>query len=213
MKNDKGFIFDMGPHISHTKDTRIQDIFADSVDQRYETIQIYLNNYWRGHWPQHPVQLHLHGMPHDVVVKVISDFVEEKNAPERTVHNYADWLYASFGKTFAETFPMQYTKKYHLTTADNLSIDWLGPRIHRPNLEEVLLGALSPTAPHVHYVTHFRYPTDGGFAAALMKFLPMGNLKLDHELTAIDPVTRELTFSNGVTTGTISWSPLCRFPN
>ena len=199
VKDDGGFIFDMGPHISYTKDPRIQEVFADSVEQRYETIQIYLNNYWRGYWPQHPVQLHLHGLPHETVVKVISDFVEEKHAPERPIHNYADWLYASFGKTFAETFPMQYTKKYHLTSADNLSIDWLGPRIYRPNLEEVILGAISPTAPHVHYVTNFRYPTDGGFVRYLNKFVPMGNLKLGHELIAVDAKSRELTFANGST--------------
>ena len=35
---------------------------------------------------------------------------------------------------------MQYTRKYHLTTADNMSTDWLGPRIYRPSLEEVLRG-------------------------------------------------------------------------
>jgi hypothetical protein len=23
-------------------------------------MQINLNNYWRGYWPQHPVQLHMH---------------------------------------------------------------------------------------------------------------------------------------------------------
>ena len=33
-KNESGFIFDMGPHISYTKDPRIQEIFADSVDQK-----------------------------------------------------------------------------------------------------------------------------------------------------------------------------------
>ena len=104
-RHETGFIFDVGPHISFTKDTRIQELFADSVDQQYETIQINLNNYWRGHWPLHPVQLHLHGLPDDVIVKVISDFVEERNAPERPINNYADWLLASFGKTFAETLP------------------------------------------------------------------------------------------------------------
>ena len=31
--------FDMGPHISFTKDTRIQDLFAESVDQKSETMQ------------------------------------------------------------------------------------------------------------------------------------------------------------------------------
>ena len=28
---DSGFLFDVGPHISFTKDPRIQDLFADSV--------------------------------------------------------------------------------------------------------------------------------------------------------------------------------------
>jgi protoporphyrinogen oxidase len=194
---ESGFMFDIGPHISFTKDPRIQDLFAESVEQRYETIPIHLNNYWRGHWPLHPVQLHLHGMPEDLIVKVISDFVEERSAPERPIKNYADWLYASFGKTFAESFPMQYTRKYHLTDAANMSTDWLGPRIYRPSLEEVLKGALSAAAPHVHYITHFRYPSDGGFMCYLNKFLPMGNLKLNHELVSVDQNKRELKFSNG----------------
>src|SRR5438034_514927 len=102
---ETGFLFDVGPHISFTKDSRIQDLFAESVEQKYETVQINLNNYWRGHWPLHPVQLHLHGLPEDVVVKVISDFVEERQPPDRPVNNYADWLLASFGRTFAELFP------------------------------------------------------------------------------------------------------------
>lgn len=197
---DSGFLFDVGPHISFTKDSRIQELFAESVDHRYETIQINLNNYWRGYWPLHPVQLHLHGMPEDLIVKVITDFIEERNAPERPVRNYADWLYASFGKTFAESFPMEYTRKYHLTTAENMSTDWLGPRIYRPSLEEVLRGAISAAAPQVHYITHFRYPSDGGFMCYLKKFVPLGNLKLNHELVSIDPRTRELKFSNSVVT-------------
>ena len=65
---DSGFLFDVGPHISYTKDPRIQNLFAESVDQQYETLQINLNNYWRGYWPQHPVQLHLHGLPEDIIV-------------------------------------------------------------------------------------------------------------------------------------------------
>ena len=174
---DSGFIFDQGPHISFTKDSRIQHLFADSVDQMYETMQVNLDNYWRGYRPQHPVQLHMHGLPEDVIVKVISDFVEERQAPERPIRNYADWLLASFGRTFAELFPMQYTRKYHQTTADNMSTDWLGPRIYRPSLEEVLRGAISPSAPNVHYITHFRYPREGGFGSYLKKFIPLGNLK------------------------------------
>jgi protoporphyrinogen oxidase len=196
-RHASGFLFDVGPHISFTKDPRIQDLFADSVGQQYETVQINLNNYWRGYWPRHPVQLHLHGLPEDVIVKVIADFVEQRQPPERPIRNYADWLLSSFGRTFAELFPMQYTRKYHLTTADNMSTDWLGPRIYRPSLEEVLRGALSPSSAHVHYITHFRYPTDGGFVSYLRKFVPLGRLLFNHELVSVDPRARELRFSNG----------------
>jgi protoporphyrinogen oxidase len=208
---ENNFIFDLGPHISFTKDTRIQDLLADAVEQQYETVQIHLNNYWRGHWPTHPVQLNLYGLPEDVVIKVIEDFVEERGRPEPEIRNYADWLLASFGRSFAELFPMQYTRKYHTTTAENMTTDWLGPRIYRPSLHEVLRGAISPTAPNVHYITHFRYPTRGGFVSYLKKFVPLGNLKLGHELVSINPKTRQLRFSNGHVTdydGLVSSVPL-----
>lgn len=193
-----GFLFDIGPHISYTKDPRIQQLFSDAVGGQYETIQIRLNNYWRGYWPKHPVQLHLRGLPEDVIIKVIADFVAEHQAAERPINNYADWLLASFGRSFAELFPMQYTRKYHLTPAENLTIDWLGPRIYRPNVEEVLRGAISSNAPDIHpYITHFRYPTQGGFAAYPRKLLH-GDVQLEHTLVGLDPKARQLTFANGV---------------
>jgi hypothetical protein len=41
---ETGFLFDVGPHISYTKDPRIQQLFAESVDQQYETLQVYLGS-------------------------------------------------------------------------------------------------------------------------------------------------------------------------
>ncbi len=197
-----GFTFDIGPHISYTKDPRIQELFAASVDHQYETIQIRLNNYWRGHWPVHPVQLHLRGLPEEVVIKVIADFAAEHQAGERKIANYADWLLASFGRSFAELFPMQYTRKYHLTPAENLTTDWCGPRIYRPNLEEVLRGAIMAEAPNIHpYITHFRYPTRGGFGAYLRNLVRHGDLRLEHALIGLDPKKKQLTFANGTGAG------------
>jgi protoporphyrinogen oxidase len=194
---DGGFLFDEGPHISFTKDPRIQDLLAEGVDQDYHTIQIKLNNYWRGHWPQHPVQLHLHGLPEDVIVRCITDFVEQGRKPERPAENYAEWLISSFGRTFAELFPMEYTRKYHLCEADNLSIDWLGPRFYRPSLEEMLRGAIAPTTANVHYITHFRYPKEGGFVSFLRNLVPRENLRLGHVLVSVDPAEHKLLFSDG----------------
>ena len=191
------FIFDDGPHISFTKDKRLQELFAESVGGRYEVLHTRVNNHWRGFWIKHPAQCNLHGLPEDLVVAVIRDFVEAESLPPEEIDNYAQWLVASFGKTFAETFPMRYGHKYHTTTADNMTTDWLGPRLYRPDLEEVIRGALSPETPDVHYVDHFRYPTHGGFVAFLERFLDGVRIELGHEVTAIDAGERRLTFADG----------------
>jgi len=196
--HDEGFVFDDGPHISFTKDERIQELFAESVRGEYETLQAYVNNYWQGYWIKHPAQCNLHGLPTDLVVNVLNDFVEAKFAPNgREIRNYADWLLASFGPTFAETFPMVYGLKYHTTPAENMSTDWLGPRLYRPDLEEVFHGALTPSTPDVHYVTHFRYPTHGGFLGFLRMFIERTPVKLEHQVTRIDPRERRLYFAHG----------------
>lgn len=197
----EGFILDEGPHISFTKNERIKSLFADSVNQEYEEYEARVNNYWKGHWIDHPAQCHLHGLPEDLVVRCISDFADAAHSETAPVANYEEWLRAAFGNTFAETFPLQYTQKYHTTTAANLSTDWVGPRVYRPSMEEVLRGALSPTAANVHYITQFRYPKQGGYVSYLNKFLQQADVRLNHRLAGVNPIAKELRFANGIVAG------------
>jgi protoporphyrinogen oxidase len=200
-RDPKGFLFDLGPHISFTKVPRMQELFAGYVDNKYESVQINLNNYWRGVWITHPVQLHLNAFPKDLIIEVMSDFVKAMHAPETVINNYEEWLVGSFGRKFAETFPMTYGHKYHTTPASNMSIDWLGPRIYRPSFEEMLRGALAPWAPDLHYITHFRYPTQGGFFSYLRDLPTLADIQLEHDVVAIDHKERQLRFANGNTAG------------
>ncbi len=132
-----------------------------------------------------------------MVTRCLTSFIEEERNPTPEVKNYAEWLIASYGKVIAETFPMAYTRKYHTTPAENLMTDWMGPRMYRPKLEEVILGAISPTVPNHHYITNFRYPTHGGFQSYLGGLRTDAKIILGHELVSLDPKTRELTFANG----------------
>lgn len=198
-KHEGGWIFDDGPHLSFTKNDRIRDLFAASVGQQFEQIPVQANNYWRGHWIKHPAQCNLHGLPTDLLVKIITDFVAAGSAKSGDIRTYADWLLASFGRTFAETFPMQYGRKFHTTTADNMSTDWLGPRLYRPTLEEVLRGALSPETADVHYITQCRYPTHGGFVSYFDRFLACAQTHLNHEVVEVDVGEKVLRFTNGTT--------------
>lgn len=193
-----GFTFDEGPHISFTRDERIQELFAESVNSEYVSARAIMNNYWQGHWIKHPVQCNLYGLPQDLVDRVIRDFKGVLNSPEdRVFKNYSDWLIAAYGRTFAETFPKQYGARYHTTTASNMSTDWLGPRLYRPSLEEVLMGAQTPDTEDVHYITDFRYPLYNGFASYLTTFINDVTCQLNSRIVAIDVDRRMLHFSNG----------------
>ncbi|MEM8932679.1 MAG: FAD-dependent oxidoreductase [Acidobacteriota bacterium] len=192
-----GFVFDEGPHVSFTRDERLQALFADGVDGRYETLKTRVDNHWRGHWIKHPAPCNLHGLPTDLVVDIVRDFVAARDADPSQATHYADWLIATYGRTFAETFPMVYGKKYHTADARDMTTDWLGPRLYRPSLDEVLRGALEPETPDVHYVDHFRYPTDGGFVAFLRKLAAASTIELEREVVSIDPRQRSVRFAGG----------------
>ena len=196
-QHPNGFSFDSGPHVSFTKDERIQELFASAVKGAYEAVQYQLNNHWQGHWFPHPVQCNLYGLPPELITKIVRSFIEEEQKPLPKVENYEEWLVASYGRVLAETFPMAYTAKYHTTPARNLMTDWMGPRMYRPTLDEVLLGALTPTVPNHHYITNFRYPTHGGFQSYVDGLRGGDEIVLGHKLVRLDPSSKELTFENG----------------
>lgn len=195
-ETEDGFIFDDGPHISFTDDERLQELLASNINYEYETLKATVNNYWQGYWIKHPAQCNLHGLPSELIVDVIEDFVTAKHKTINQIENYKEWLYAKFGKTFAETFPMVYGKKYHTVDAENMDIDWLGPRLYQPELQEVLRGALEPSTPDVHYVDKFRYPTNHGFVHYLQKFTELADIQLNHQVTGIDAKNKLIHFGN-----------------
>jgi protoporphyrinogen oxidase len=46
--HEDGWVFDHGPHISFTKNPRIQQLFSASVSGQFETIFARVNNWWKG---------------------------------------------------------------------------------------------------------------------------------------------------------------------
>jgi protoporphyrinogen oxidase len=131
-----------------------------------------------------------------VIVKVIADFVAQ-GAKDEEIKTYEDWLRVAYGRSFAEWFPERYTLKYHTTEARNLTTDWMGLRMYRPSLEEVLRGALAPASPNVHYIQSFRYPKRGGFQSYVAGLSARHRIELGCEVVRIEPRARTLAFANG----------------
>lgn len=197
IRYETGFVFDEGVHISFTKHEHVRKILADNIKGQHEERKFAIDSYWRGYRILHPVQSYLHGLPVDLVVKIISDFVASRAKSASEPKTYAEWLYATYGRTFAETFPIAYGNKYHTTTMDRLTTDWIGPRMYKPSLEDLLYGALNQPSPETHYIQSYRYPSHGGFVSYLAPFAEKFELRLDHRLVGIDPGAKLLRFANG----------------
>ncbi|TKB87988.1 MAG: NAD(P)/FAD-dependent oxidoreductase, partial [Nitrospira sp.] len=74
-KHESGFVFDEGPHISFTKIERMKNLLAESVKQEYQEVSAYVNNYWKGRWIKHPAQCNLHGLPQELLMNILKDFI------------------------------------------------------------------------------------------------------------------------------------------
>lgn len=195
-----GFLFDYGPHISFTKKQEIKDLLFAAVKGAQREFRTKMLNLWRGHMLPHPAQCHLYGLPPDLVEKCILDLSEILRSPQVPPTSYAEWSVQSLGRTFAETFTFEYTRKYWTVEAADLTVDWVGNRVHKPSLQEMVHGALSPQPPLAHYVSTFRYPEKGGFGAYLKAFDGV-DVVLQHMVEKVDLKRREITFRDGRTAG------------
>ena len=192
-----GWTFDDGPHISFTKNERMRSLFASNVDGNYLTIHANVNNLWKSHWIKHPAQANLYGLPTQLLINILEEMIRAQFSDYGEIRNYKDWLLASFGKTFSETFPMEYGWKFHTTTADNMTTDWVGPRLYKANLGEMLRGALEPDAGDVHYISDFRYPASGGYVAFIEPFARKTDVRFGMDVASISLQDKHLRFVDG----------------
>lgn len=191
-----GFVFDEGPHVSFTKDPNVTALFERGAGQWIE-FQARITNAFRGRWVRHPAQCHLHGLDPDLVANCVTDFVRAQ-MDKPAVRTYADWCVAMFGRTFAETFPFAYTRKYWTVEAAELSLDWVGNRMYPPKVEEVVRGALLPGQEgNFHYLSTFRYPKTGGFQSFMRDLVVTDVLRLGAAVVGIDLRAHTVTVAGG----------------
>jgi protoporphyrinogen oxidase len=192
----EGFVFDEGPHVSFTKDPDVRSAFLEGAGEVNE-FEARITNHYNGHWLEHPAQCHLHGLDADLITRCIVDFVDSRRE-ERPVTTYEDWCRASFGDTFAEHFPMAYTRKYWTVEAAAMSTEWIGRRVYPPKLEEVVRGAVDPSSDGgFHYLSSFRYPVEGGYQSFMRAMARPELIRLDREVVGLDITERVLRFADG----------------
>lgn len=203
-----GFRFDKAVHLSFSDNEYVKELFSKSCEYFIHKPIAY--NYYNGYWLKHPAQNNLKPFSLDEKINIISDFAQNTNN-KANLKNYEQWLKAQYGDYFSEHFAMVYTKKYWTLEAKDLSTTWVGNRMYKPNLKEVLKGAFENKTPNTYYASQMRYPKKGGYKSFLNYMRENCNIKFNKKVIQIDTLNKIVYFdddTNQVYDNLISSIPL-----
>ena len=192
--NINRFNFDNAIHLSFTENKYVKKIFSKSCKFIFHKPLAY--NYYKGHWLKHPAQNNLYKLNSTEKIKIIKDFVNNKNK-NIYIKNYEEWLKANYGNYFSNNFSIPYTKKYWTKEAKDLSINWIANRIYRPNIEELLTGAFEVDTPNTYYAKEMRYPNIGGYKSFLKNIAQECNIQTNKKAIEIDVHSQKIVFNDG----------------
>jgi protoporphyrinogen oxidase len=186
-----GFRFDHAVHLSFATEPEVRAVFDRST---YHTHQPEAVNWDEAQWLRHPVQNNMFPLPAEEKVELIAGLAE---APTGPVANYGDWLEQQYGRPIAERWPMRYTEKYWTVPAAQLGTDWIGQRVRRADIREVLHGAMSKETPHYFYAKEMRYPEQGGYRSFIEPMITDADIRYGKRAMRIDPGTGTIGFADG----------------
>jgi protoporphyrinogen oxidase len=191
-----GFRFDRFVHLSFTKSDEVKRIFNLSVEN---TIEHEPNpyNYYKTKWLKHPAQNNIYPLCENEKAMIIEGFKSRADIENNEVRNYEDWLRLQYGDYFAENFPMVYTRKYWMCEANELETKWIGERLYRPTLEEVLRGSSEFDTPNTYYAKKMYYPSKGGYKAYLTELVRDVHILFNAKASLIDIKNKKLVTEDG----------------
>lgn len=188
--NINGFRFDNAVHLSFAQEPEVRAIFDQTP---FWTHPADSKCFDKDIWLKHPVQNNLFPLAPQEKVELIESFLAR---PENQAEDYESWLRHQYGDKIAERYPLGYTKKYWGTEARDLSTTWIGNRMRRAEIGEILYGAFTADTPNTYYTKEMRYPKHGGFKQFIKPLLDSADIQLNFSATFIDPVEKVVCFNN-----------------
>lgn len=198
-----GCTFDLGGHAFFTRDSDLVDYFAGNVagGLHAQPRKAFVRSLET--WLPYPFQANLFGLPKDVVVECLMGLFEAARAAQTPPATMAAWIDQAFGPGIGRVFMRPYNEKVWAFPLDELRADWVGERVVRPDVEEIVRGALGARSFAQFPNAVVRYPNVGGFANMFAFLRPARDRMARGKVVWIDPAARTLGLDTGQT---LSWS-------
>lgn len=217
-----GYVFDFGPHILFTAEPAmerlIRDLLGGNLRSQERRALIYHQQY--DIHTRFPFQAHLYGLPvplvHECLIGLVGA-VEARARGEFDPANYEEWMRATFGDGIADRLMIPYARKLWTVEPSTMAFDWIGRRVPTPDVERVLLGALTDDVEQIGATAQFWYPWEGGIEALATALASrIQRIELGRELQQIDLGRRVLTLRDGeelLFDKLLLTLPLCSLPD
>jgi protoporphyrinogen oxidase len=206
------FHFDLTGHLLHLARSESEALLGElGVRKALRTHRRRAGVRLAGTVTPYPIQINTFRLPREVRRDCLLGFVEahlhrERHELQEGTGSFADWVLARFGAGFARHFFFPYNRKLYCTDPAELTTEWVGRYVPRPDLADVIDGALGLYRKPVGYNATFLYPTRGGIqllADALAAALPP--LRLGNPVREVRLGARELALASG---DTLPWDDL-----
>jgi protoporphyrinogen oxidase len=161
-------IFDEGPHVFFGEDEEIATFLGAPMPTDFKS-QARVGNLWKRKLLSHPAHLDFKKMEDENLEIDLAKSIVYRNEIE--VRNYGDWLTSSVGPLVKNKFSDVYTAKYWRLRAEELDLDWISNRVHKPDhllIDQISKSLSSGTISEsdftkgTHYLQKYSYHS-GGF--------------------------------------------------
>ena len=156
-----GFTYDIGGHIMFSKDKEILDFEVALMGENLQ--QLFRRNtiWFKGRFVKYPFENGIGVLDKDDIFECLYHFI---NNPQRSLNNFEDWIYNTFGSGFAEHYLIPYNTKIWKTDPKEMDVHWV-ERIPKPPAEDIIKSALGIETEGYTHQLYFYYPKTGGFQA------------------------------------------------
>jgi protoporphyrinogen oxidase len=203
------FLFDHTGHWLHLRDAEMRRWAEGLLAGRFIEVERKARIYSHGRFTRYPYQSHAYGLPPEVAKECVLGFVDAwtrrqaaaaAGTPLPEPENFDEWCRFHYGEGISRHFMVPYNCKLWGVPPTEITAAWCDRFVPKPNLAEVVGGAVGANEAEVGYNVRFLYPADGGIEElprAIARTLPEESVHTARAPSAIDWRRRVLRFGGG----------------
>ncbi len=190
-----GFTFDYTGHLLHFRQpvikALVEQLLAGKLQKHSRKSFIYSHRTYT----EYPFQVNTHGLPPEVVRECLMGFIATLTRPTTSIEpkdrSFKEWILDNLGEGMAKHFMVPFNEKLWQVSLDELTSDWVSWLVPKPELKDVVNGALGIKDKAFGYNPSFLYPATDGIRALPESFLPgIDAVKNGMELVEVDTKRR-----------------------